>query len=391
MNILIDMRPLLYASRYRGIGAHIINLTRALLNISGDYEIYLLFPRKDLHILEEIFENKTGLAEIITDYPVKMHELPYYFVDHKYINTLCSRYAIDVFFCTTFAEMPIPHTRLKVPIITWVYDLIFFDYFAFFGYTPKNIVKLLLWKIKLGAIQHDDALIFSSQDSRKSFLRRYPKCVEKSSIIALGVDESFYITNSNINCIEKKYDLPEKFAIFVGGLDPRKNLLSVIKAIAQVNASFDMRLVIVGNCRANDPAYDTVMKEIENYRLQDKIKFIGHVPYEDLPMLYAKSEVLIFPSVAEGFGLPVLEAMAAGCPVITSNCSSLPEVIGDCGLIVDPNSVNEIANVIYKLYTNAQLRENLVTCGQLRARQFNWCKAATEFLEICRRVARDNR
>ena len=131
------------------------------------------------------------------------------------------------------------------------------------------------------------------------------------------------------------------------------------------------------------------MREIKNNKLSDKIVFHGFVPDDQLPAMYANAQFLLFPSLYEGFGLPAVEAMAAGCPVLTSNRSAIPEVAGDCALMVDPYDVEEIASAILKLAGDEQLRIKLAECGRKRARQFSWAKTAEKFVSTLEEVVKN--
>lgn len=175
------------------------------------------------------------------------------------------------------------------------------------------------------------------------------------------------------------------FLLFVGTTNPRKNLPRLLEAFAaaRTTARLPHRLVIAG-----DRGHDDVRAAVAERGLGDAVRIAGYVEEADLPRLYRAAGALAFPSLYEGFGLPVLEAMAAGCPVLTSSTSSLPEVAGDAAVLVDPASTDAIADGLVRILTDAALRERLVAAGRRRAAQFSWRPFAERHLAIWRELAR---
>jgi len=182
----------------------------------------------------------------------------------------------------------------------------------------------------------------------------------------------------------KKYQLPEKFILGVGTLEPRKNFSTLIKSFVIVKRKFpDYKLVIVGK---KGWKWETLGREVRKYKLENDVIFTGlmkesYVKDEDLHHIYHAAEVFVFPSLYEGFGIPPLEAMASGCPVIASNTASLPEVIGDAGLLIDPRNSLKIADAIIGLIENPQLRNTLLEKGFHRSRKFTWQESAQTVLQ----------
>ncbi len=178
-----------------------------------------------------------------------------------------------------------------------------------------------------------------------------------------------------------KYGIDETPYIFsIGTVQPRKNYGRLIQALARIRASgFDIQLVIAGGRGwLEDSIYDTIHQE----KMQDHVHFIGFVDEDDLPSLYHGALCLAFPSLYEGFGLPILESMACGTPVITSNISSLPEVAGDAATIINPYDVEELAHSIGQLIQNQNLRETLIKRGYERAGEFTWENSARQLRQI---------
>jgi glycosyltransferase involved in cell wall biosynthesis len=206
---------------------------------------------------------------------------------------------------------------------------------------------------------------------------------EKITVLLSGVDGRFRRVEDQrrVLTIRKKYNLelfPYIFA--VGTVQPRKNYSRVIQALADLRAKgYDLHLVIAGGRGwLEDPIYSTIHQS----RMDDYVHFIGFADEGDLPALYSGAVCCVFPSLYEGFGLPVLEAMACGTPVVTSNLSSLPEVAGDAALLVDPYQIEAIVNAIQQLIDDTTLRQTLIEKGQQRAGQFTWAKSARQLRQI---------
>lgn len=168
----------------------------------------------------------------------------------------------------------------------------------------------------------------------------------------------------------KKYQLPEKFILGVGTLEPRKNFSTLIKSFVLVKRKYpDYKLVIVGK---KGWKYEELYREVHKYQLENEVIFTGYMSDDDLRHVYNAAEVFVFPSLYEGFGIPPLEAMATGCPVIASNAASLPEVVGDAGLLIEPKNSVKIADAIISVIEDPQLRNMLIERGFHRSRKFTW-------------------
>lgn len=181
-----------------------------------------------------------------------------------------------------------------------------------------------------------------------------------------------------IEQLRSRHGLPERFVLYVGTLEPRKNLTTLLEAFALVSRSVpDVPLLIGGG---KGWMYEPIFARLEQLNLRDRVKFAGYLPEEELPLWYAAATVFVFPSIYEGFGMPPLEAMACGTPVITSNTSSLPEVVGDAGLMVSPTDPVALAEAIRRVLVDADLRAELRQRGLARARRFSWADTAAKTL-----------
>jgi len=175
----------------------------------------------------------------------------------------------------------------------------------------------------------------------------------------------------------------------VSDISPRKNHLRLIKAfeLVQEQSQNPLELVIAGYMRTAIPELETILQNLQMRNQDSKITFAGYLPDADILALYEQADVFVYPSLYEGFGLPVLEAMACGCPVIASNVSSLPEVVGDAALLVDPYDVGALAYAMLTVLEDDDLKREMSRKGVAQARKFSWEKAGEELLAVCREVA----
>jgi glycosyltransferase involved in cell wall biosynthesis len=186
----------------------------------------------------------------------------------------------------------------------------------------------------------------------------------------------------------ERYQLSQPYILYVGSIEPRKNLLRLLQAYARLRKDLPgWKLVLVGarNAWKSTP----ISEEMRKLNLAPWVQLTGYIPEEDLPALYNGAGLFAFPSLYEGFGLPVLEAMACGTPVITSNVSSLPEVAGDAALLVDPYNVEEIAAAMVNVLSDQELSEDLHRRGLERSKEFSWERTAQQTLEVYKKVLRE--
>lgn len=225
-----------------------------------------------------------------------------------------------------------------------------------------------------------DHVIAVSQTTARDLVELYKTPPEKISVLYHGVTPEFHPSGDTaaLAAIRSKYHLGQQpFILSVGTIQPRKNYQRLIRAFAQARA--DLLLVIAGS-----PGWqaDEIFNEVRRHRLSDRVRFLGFVPDADLPLLYNAAILFIYPSLYEGFGLPALEAMACGTPVIASNRSSLPEVVGAAGLLVDPFDAEAMTDAMVNLLYDEDLYHNLSQAGVTRAATFSWTKMAGELVTL---------
>lgn len=230
--------------------------------------------------------------------------------------------------------------------------------------------------------------VFAVSEHTKKDVIHYTGCAEEKITVAYEAADRIYqpIADRNIlQDISRKYDLPEQFILYVGSLSPRKNTPTLLKAFASVKDRVPHSLVITASKSWKDR---NVYELIKKLGLQSRLVKLGYVETEDMPVLYNLANVYIYPSVYEGFGLPVLEAMQCGCPVIASNTTSIPEVAGDAAMLIEPLDVKAWADSIYQVITDKKLRDEMVKKGFARAKEFSWDKCAKCMLGTIRSYRR---
>ncbi len=237
------------------------------------------------------------------------------------------------------------------------------------------------------AIRQAEAIVTVSHSARRDLLRLHGVAPERVSVVHEAASPAFCpITDrARLDAIRAKYALPPKFVLYVGTIEPRKNLSRLVAAFADARAhGIPHHLVCVGpyGWSSRD-----LSGRIERLGIKDAVHFTGYVDFDDLPAIYSLGDVFVFPSLYEGFGLPVVEAMACGIPVLTSNTSSLGEIAGDAAETIDPTSTDAVADALYRLATDPERRVDLVRRGLERSRRFSWAQAAKDMLAVYHRAA----
>jgi glycosyltransferase involved in cell wall biosynthesis len=271
-------------------------------------------------------------------------------------------------------------------VIATIHDLAILRFPQKFRTWQRTFSNYLLPRV----VRSVDAIVAVSDATKTDLVELLSVDPARVSVIPCGVSSDFWPLadgDARIDAVRRQYSLPREYAITVGAIEPRKNLprlLRALKLLATTRKEFaDLTLLHVGpkGWLAHD-----VSSAVAELGLQDRVRFLGYVPNADLAALYQLARVSIYPSLFEGFGLPVLEAMACGCPVVTSNSSSMPEVAGGAAVLVDPLSEESIADGLERVWTDDRLRGDLIGRGRCRASQFSWDSAARETLKLYDRV-----
>lgn len=282
-----------------------------------------------------------------------------------------------------FIDYSSPLIKINKPFIVTIHDLSYYKYPQTFTYGSRKIKEL----IAPFSIRRASKIIVDSENTKKDVLAMFKVAESKMKIIYPGRPD--YKRVEDIHQIEntkRKYSISGEYILYLGTLEPRKNILRLIDAYSSlVREGIQEKLVIAGK---KGWLYQDIFKKVEQLGLQKKIIFTDFVVEEDKQALYSGAKVFVYPSLYEGFGLPPLEAMTCGTPVVVANASSLPEVVGASGLYVNPKDVHSIAQGIYDIIVKDELREKFKRSGLLRSKYFDWGKATKQVLETYDEILR---
>jgi glycosyltransferase involved in cell wall biosynthesis len=267
------------------------------------------------------------------------------------------------------------------PFVITVHDLSFLFYPQ--GFRPLN--RIYLQFLTQLSARRARRVIAVSHSTKRDLVQHYGLPPDKVDVIHNGVDASFRpLPTDQVAEFRSRSRLPGRFVLFVGTLEPRKNVAGLIEAYARLPKERPPLLLVGGK----GWLYDDIFARVEALNLSDEVHFVGYVPAEDLPYWYNAAELFVYPSLYEGFGLPPLEAMACGTAVITSTASSLPEVVGEAGLLVDPAEPAALARAMEQVLSDRELRETVRAAGRVRAQGFSWERTARCTVDSYRRAWR---
>lgn len=275
---------------------------------------------------------------------------------------------------------PFVHGKKVVTIHDMVYKA--------FPETMNSKTRILLNLAMNKSMKRADAVVTDSEFSRSEIIKYFPQYRDKVEVVPCGVDCDMFKPVQDRSIIEKvkaNHNIKGKYFLYLGTLEPRKNLTRLVKAYEILSRrKEDCPLLVLAGGKGW--LYDEIFEEVNKSGLGDKVIFTQYIPGEEICPLMNGAEAFVFPSLYEGFGMPPLEAMACGTPVIVSGSASLPEVVGDCGLIVDAYSEESIADAMGKIADNEELRKQLSEKGIIRAREFSWKKSAEKLYTIYERL-----
>jgi glycosyltransferase involved in cell wall biosynthesis len=239
-------------------------------------------------------------------------------------------------------------------------------------------------------------VLTDSEHSKRDIVQHLPVSAANITVVPLAAESRFHpaIPEAELDRVREKYNLPEKFALYLGSFDRRKNIETVMQVYVWAGETIGEECPLVLNGMPDQLAYTASGQRIrlqhmaQTLEIQDEVQFIGFVDEADKPAVLAAARVFLFPSTYEGFGLPVLEAMACGTPVIGSNASSIPEVVGNAGVLVDPMDARRMAGATIALVTEDAYHHKMRQRGLLQAAQFTWQRTALETLAVLRKSMR---
>ncbi|MFA5097280.1 MAG: glycosyltransferase family 1 protein [Candidatus Margulisiibacteriota bacterium] len=289
--------------------------------------------------------------------------------EHLKLPGIVNKGKFDLFFSP---DHILPAQPLYCKKVLTVHDLSFVKFPELFTFLKRRY-KRLMTPVSL---KRADRIIAVSQNTKNDIIDIYGTAPEKITVVHNGVGSDFLrvADKKRLDGVKNKYGLPDSYILFVGTIEPRKNIVSLVRAYKKSRAA--RPLVIAGK-----PGWlsEPIIKEI---RSCDRVLWLDNVETQDLPSLYSMASIFVYPSLYEGFGLPVIEAMACGLAVITSNVSSLPEVAGNAAVLIDPKDTDTLAGEIIALLRDADRRDGLAAKALERAKMFSWEKCARETIKV---------
>jgi len=382
MKIGIDIRTLM-DKHYSGVSEYTFNLLNHLLAQDTDND-YVLFYNSFRDISARMPQfSRPNVKVVHSAYPNKLFN----YVLQKFLK----QPKVDEIIggCDVFLSPHINFLALSPycqKVIT-IHDLSFLRYPEFFS-SRKNFWHKNIRVEKL--IAGFDKIVAVSENTKHDLIELCGVPAEKIQVIYSGLAPEYKVLSKDdphLKTVCAKYELPTKFILYLGNIEPRKNIAGLIRAyntFRMTNPDLsDTKLIIAG---ATGWRIQETFKELFASPYREDIKFLGYVDREDKVYLYNLAQLFVYPSFYEGFGFPPLEAMACGVPVVTSNISSLPEIVEAAAMTVDPNNINAIAEAMAEVLKNPDLYNALAARGVERAQEFDWKKTAAQYLELFREI-----
>lgn len=361
MRVAIDAH--MVGAQETGNETYIVNLIRALQGMDLPHiEVDILQTPRSKSALDPTLPSQAFRTVQVTP------ENPFVRVPWS-IPRLVRREHVDVLHMTYNAPPWLSSSALVIS----VHDLAYRLYPQYYSLRVRLLLSLL---VPLSA-RRAERVVTLSENSRQDIVRECGVSAEKVIVIPAAAPPEFRVVgdSARLGTVKARYDLHKSFVLAVGNLEPRKNLVRLVRAYAALRQSgaISHQLVIVGQAHWQGSA---IGREVNELGLSEEVVFTGYVPTDDLVTLYNTATVFVYPSLYEGFGLPILEAMSCGTPVITSNVASMPEVGGEAALLVNPRSVEDLAQALGRVLADETLRHELKEKGLHQASQFSWEQTA---------------
>ena len=343
----------------------------------NEYIVYVK-PDEDVETLKETANFKI----------VQLPGGPYPTWEQFALPKAAKRDGCDILHCTSNTAPVNP----GMPLVVTLHDIIYLEGISIFkkgGTWYQKIGNMYRRYVVPAVVKKSDKIITVSKFERKRIndFFGFPESNDRLVAIYNGVTEHFVPIDdkTELDRVKKKYNLPDRFLFFLGNTDPKKNTPNTLKAFSDYlkKTKEDVYLVMLDY---EKQSLQNILNDIGAPELIDRILLTGYVVNSDLPAIYNQCELFLYPSLRESFGIPMLEAMRCGTPVITSNTSSMPEVSGNAAFIVDPHKPEEITNAIIEINSNKELKEELIQKGLEQAKKFSWKNMALEVLDLYKEV-----
>ncbi len=365
--------------QYHGIGRYAFRLLEALVKLDPA-STYIIFRGKAPN-------SRFDWQRLATRGKIEFRDGPWplYWPQEQIVwPALLMRADLDLFHSPYFvAPLLKVYGRAPLPVIITVHDLIFDRYPQ---YMPRRITYPYYSWLMDKSIRRSNFIVVVSNATVRDLKAHYHTPEHCIQVIPEGVDPSFQPLDQKemLNTIRQRYQLYHPFILNVGARRPHKNLSLLVEAFHEISQKSEYEIIFAG---PGDPRFpDSAKHMVNQYQLSHRIRFLDWVPEKDLPALYSMADMVVLPSLIEGFGLPALEAMACGTAVIAADNSSYPEVIGDAGLLVNPWSVRQLAEKMQHLIENPTQRQSLGNAGRRMAAKFSWEHSAEAILQVYEKV-----
>jgi glycosyltransferase involved in cell wall biosynthesis len=369
-----------------GINAHLLSFARSYRNAGSSAYIYHLLQRLPAIPTNHqffVFTN-AGQAALPVVSPTRFCLVGSHFKTEKPANrVLWEQLGLPVQVARKHLDLVhgtlnvLPLAR-RVPGVVTIHDvsfLLFPD--RFLPAKRRYLATFTRWSAR-GAKR----VVVSSRNTGRDVVRLLGVAQERVQVVYLGVEDQLRKQPSaeSLQRFREEHDLPEQFFLYVGTLEPRKNLVRLVEAYAHARrGGVEWPLILAG---AKGWMYEEIFQRVQDLQLQAWVRFPGYVLHEELPLWYNAASVFVYPSLYEGFGLPVVEAMACGCPVLTARNSSLPEVAGDAAILVDGEDTMALAGGLMQLAGDDRLRADLRARGLIQSAQYDWDNTAAQMVRV---------
>ncbi len=271
----------------------------------------------------------------------------------------------------------LPLLRFGLPGVVTIHDLAIYDHPEWFPAGQWFATTVVVPQ----SARRARVIVCPSEATKRAAVRLFGVDPERCRVIPHGVETEFALpASASVRAeVTARYALPDRYLLQLGTVQPRKNYVTSLRALARIPLGKRMPLIVAGAFGWN---YDSVVDTVRELDLRGWVRFVGYAGMPDLPALYQMADAVLFPSLDEGFGLPLLEAFAAGTPVVASNAGAIPEVAGDAALLSAPEDAQELADNLLRLLTDGQLRERQVASGRARAALYTWSASAAAHRDV---------
>jgi glycosyltransferase involved in cell wall biosynthesis len=375
MRVLIDCTQI--SKVKAGVGAYALNLVRELIGLHADLDLRLLVQDDDPDFFIE------SDRVVVLKVPARaFRKLPLRFLlEQLYIPWLALRYRIDVVHSLHYG---FPLGPLRARKVVTVHDLTSFKLPEVHIPAKGRYYRLFIRAARRGA----DHISFDSQSTQDDFLEAFPRDMASCHVVTLGKAPEFHpdLDPLAVEAVVEKHGLRSPYILYIGMIEPRKNLTRLVEAFSALANNYPSHTLVIAGKKGW--MVDSLFEAVRAKGLEGRVVFTGFVSEDDKPYLIRGAEIFAYPSLYEGFGIPVLEALACGTATLTSNLSSMPEVAGDAALLIDPTSTDSLISALSRLLAEPALRQELRTKAVAQAAKFTWRRTAEETYEVYRKAAR---